>query len=221
MEFTATFDWINPTATLVASFAGAWAAFKLQSIEKARDTRQTNVTAVNRVLATLMQQANTLKLYQKDHIDPVRDHGGRHLAIRATLPYELDTLRFNFESLSFFCSKAERQIVFELSIEERRFVETLRAINARSDLLLEKVEPKLSAAGFLDGVAYESNDFVNALGQPLYKALERLTNDVVSHVDRNNESILEMKDRIRSIAKLRFPKEKFVDFDFPDDQPAP
>jgi hypothetical protein len=110
-------DWINPTATLVASFAGAWAAFKLQSMEKARDTQQANVTAINRVLTTLMQQANTLKLYQRDHINPFRDHGGRHLAIRATLPYELDTLSFDLESLSFFASKAERQIIFELSIE--------------------------------------------------------------------------------------------------------
>jgi len=221
MECAAAMDWINPTATLVASFAGAWAAFKLQSMEKARDTQQANVTAINRVLTTLMQQANTLKLYQRDHINPFRDHGGRHLAIRATLPYELDTLSFDLESLRFFASKAERQIIFELSIEERRFVEALKAINARSELLLEKVEPKLAAAGFLDGGEYEKKDFIAALGQPLYNALERLTNDVVFHVDRNNDSILEMKDRIRSIAKLRFPRERFIDFDLPDDCPAP
>lgn len=218
MENIGTIDWINPAATLVASFAGAWVAFKLHSREKARDIRQAQVTSVNRVLTTLMQQANTLKLYQRDHIAPFRNQGGRHLAIRPTLPYDLDSLRIDFDSLSFFTSKAERQIVFELSIEERRFIETLRAINARSELLLDKVEPKLSAAGFLDGGEYARSDFIGAMGQPLYSSLERLTDDVIAHVDKSNECILEMKERVRSMAKLRFPKEKFVNFHFPDDR---
>lgn len=211
-------DWINPTATLVASFAGAWAAFKLQSIEKSNDSRKSNVTAVNSVLITLMQQANTLKLYQRDHVDPHRGSPGRHLTIRPTLSFDLDMLRFDFGSLGFFNSQSERQVIFDLSIEERRFIETLQAINARSNLITTQVEPKLEAAGFLDGAEYEGNDFVSALGQPLYSTLKRITDDVISQVDKNNESILKMKDEIRAISKARFTKEKFVNFEFPSEK---
>jgi hypothetical protein len=215
-----TIDWINPVATLVASFAGAWAAFKLQSVEKARDTDRANVSAANRTLLTMMQQANTLKLYQQDQIDPSRDNPGRHLAIRPTLPFELESLRFDFKSIDFFSSPNEQQLLFDLSVEERRFIEALRAINARSELLLTQVQPKLAAAGFLDSGSYDGEIFMQALGQPLYNALKRLTDDVIYHVDRTNGSIVEMKDRFRAAAKARYSRATFVDFEFPDATPA-
>jgi hypothetical protein len=208
-------DWINPAATLAASFGGAWAAFRLQSVEKARDIRRTNIAAANRTLMTMMQQANTLKLYQKDHIDPHRLHPGRHFAIRAILPYELDTLLFDFKSLDFLDSPKEQQLIFELSVEERRYVESLKAINARSNLLLAEVDPKLASAGFRDGGTYGSDDLMEVLGQPLCNKLKRLTDDVVYHVDRTNESLVTMKDKFLGAAKARYPKAKFVNFEFP------
>ena len=214
-------DLLNPIATLFASFAGAWAAFKLQSADKNRDIRRANITAANRALLTLMQQANTLKLYQTDQINPHRENPGRHFAIRATLPYELETLRFDFGSLGFFDSPKEQQILFELSVEERRFIEALRAINARSELMLSEADPKLSAAGFLDGGSYTGADLQAALGQPLYKKLERLTNDVIYHVDRTNDSIVEMKDKFLLAANARYPDTKFVNFEFLGTQPVP
>lgn len=208
-------DWLNPTTTLFASFAGAWAAFKLQSADKARDIRRANITAANRALLTMMQQANTLRLYQTDHINPHREHSGRHFAIRPTLPYELEALRFDFGSLSFFDSPKEQQLLFDLSIEERRFIEALRAVNARSDLMISEIEPKLNAAGFLDGGSYGGGDFREALGQPLYNKLERLTSDMIYHVDRTNDSIIEMKGKFLLAANARYPGTKFVNFEFP------
>lgn len=208
-------DWLNPTATLFASFAGAWAAFKLQAADKARDLRRANITAANRALLTMMQQANTLKLYQIDQINPHREHPGRHFSIQATLPYELEALRFDFGSLGFFDSPKEQQILFELSVEERRFIEALRAINARSELKLMEIDPKLNVAGFLDGGSYGSGDLKAALGQPLYSKLERLTNDVIYHVDRTNDSIVEMKDKFLSAANARYPGTTFVNFELP------
>lgn len=214
-------DWLNPVATLVASFAGAWAAFKIHASDKAKDVRRESVTAINRVLLTLMQQVNTLKLYQLDQINPHRDNPGRHFAIRATLPYDLESLKFEFKTLDFFESAEEQQLIFELSVEERRFIEALKAINARSELLLSEVDPKLSAAGILDGGEYSGAQLRAAAGQPLYNKLERLTDDVVYHVDRTSASIIDMKSKILSHAKTRFPKAKFVDFEFPDARPTP
>ena len=212
-------DWLNPTATLIASFGGAWAAFRLQTVDKTRDTRRTNIVAANRALLIMMQQANTLKLFQNDQIDPQREFPGRHFAIRATLPYEYDGLRFDFKSLDFLDSAVEQQILFELSVEERRFIETLRAINARSELLLTYVDPKLAENGFRDGGSYTKTDIENTLGQPLCNRLQRLTDDVVFHVDRTIKSIDEMKTRFRSMAIARYPEAKLVDFEFTDNKP--
>jgi hypothetical protein len=167
------------------------------------------------MLLTMMQQANTLKLYQKDQVDPHRDSPGRHVQIRATLPYEFEGLRFEFTSVEFFDTAAEQQALFELSVEERRVIETLRAINARSNLLLSEVDPKLASAAFLDGGSYTGAELMAALGQPLCNKLKRLTDNVVELVDKNTISIVEMKDKFRSMAKARYPGQKFVDFEFP------
>jgi hypothetical protein len=214
-------DLVNPAATLIASFAGAWAAFKLQASDKARDVRLAHIAALNSTLMTMMRQTNTLKLYQADHINPHREHPGRHITIRPTLPYDLDALRFDFSSLNFLDTSREQQLLFELSVEERRFIETLRAINARSDLMLTELDPKLSAAGFLDGGSYEGGEVKAALGQPLYNKLERLTNDVIYHVDRTDASLQEMKNKLLASARKRYPKTTFVDFEFLEPKAAP
>lgn len=205
-------DWINPIATLIASFGGAWAAFKLQSSEKTSDIRRANIAAANQALFVMMQQANTLRLYQHDHINPHREHPGRHLSIQASLPYETESLRFDFESLSFLDQPDEQQLLFEMSIEERRYTESVRAINARSEIILNEVHPRMSSAGFLDGGSYGKSDLMSALGQPLYNKLERLTTDMIWHVDRTSDSIVLMKEKLLKVVRKRYPGVKFVDF---------
>lgn len=169
----------------------------------------------------MMQQANTLRLYQHDHVNPHRDHPGRHLAIQASLPYETGSLRFDFGSLNFLDNPNEQQLLFDLSIEERRYIEAIRAINARSEIILNEVQPRLSSAGFLDGASYGGSELLEALGQPLFKKLERLTSDMIWHVDRTSDSIVSMKDKLLVVLRARYPGVKFVDFVLQDPAPAP
>lgn len=88
-------DIIDALATLIAAFAGAWFAFLYQNRQKQSEERKENISAGNRALATLLQQTNTLKIYQKDIIDPCRDDPGIHIAIKPTLPYREDALAFD------------------------------------------------------------------------------------------------------------------------------
>lgn len=214
-------DWLNPVATLIASFGGAWAAFKLQASEKSSEVRRANIAAANQALFVMMQQANTLHLYKHDHINPHREHPGRHLAIQASLPYETDSLRFDFGSLNFLDQPAEQQLLFEISIEERRYIESVRAINARSEILLKEVHPRMSEAGFLDGGSYGKSELLNALGQPLYNKLERLTSDMIWHVDRTSDSIVSIKEKLLAAVRKRYPGVKFVDFVLQDPGTTP
>lgn len=125
-------DIIDALATLIAAFAGAWFAFLYQNRQKQSQERKENISAGNRALATLLQQANTLKLYQKDIIDPRRDDPGMHIAIQPTLPYREDALAFDIQSLDFLLAPKYAEVVFELIVEEERYREVLKAINARS-----------------------------------------------------------------------------------------
>jgi hypothetical protein len=59
-------DAINPLTTLTAAFAGAWCAFKLEARYKQEEEKKVQIAAGNRAISVLMQQANTLKLFQID-----------------------------------------------------------------------------------------------------------------------------------------------------------
>lgn len=212
-------DIINPLATLVAAFVGAWAAFRLQTIQKQGDEKSIHIAAGNRALSTLMQQANTLKLFQNDFIAPLRNDPGRHIGMQPVLPYQEDALHFDLRSLDFLAEPRHQETLFELSIEENRFREALKAINARSRLHFEVIQPMLMAAGFRDGHTYTGEQFCAAVGEFNYTHLKRLSDAVVLHVDRSVESLTAMKDRLRRTLSERYPDGRFINFQLLDDPP--
>jgi hypothetical protein len=212
-------DIVNPLATLVAAFMGAWTAFRLQSLQKHEEEKKSQIAAGNRALSTLLQQANTLKLFQVDFIEPIRSDPGRHIAMRPTLPYQEDAMAFDLKSLDYLAHPQHQQTLFDLSIEEERFREALKAINARSRLHFEIVQPMLMAAGIQDGHEYTGEEFRKAIGEFHYLNLLRLTDAVVIHVDRTVESLYSMKDRFRKTLSTQFPDGKFIDFELLNDPP--
>jgi hypothetical protein len=140
-------DIVNPLTTLVAAFAGSWAAFKFQQFQKNKEDTAENIAAGNRALIILLQQANTLKLFQIDFIEPFRGSPGKHFQIRPALPFQEDSLIFDIQSLEFLLSPEHQQVIMDLVLEENRYRETIKAINARSHHHFEVVQPKLARAG--------------------------------------------------------------------------
>ncbi len=213
-------DIVNPLATLVAAFAGAWLAFVYQNRQKAIEEVRQNISAGNRALVTLFQQANSLKLYQIDMIEPYRNSPGRHIQVRPTLPFQEDSMSFDVKSLDFLLSSPETvQVVLDLILEEARYREAIKAINVRSQHHFTVVQPKLECAGIIEGGEYTGQDFRNALGELDYMHLKRLTDAVVLHVDRTVESLVSMKDRVRMALVGKYPEGKFVNFELLNEPP--
>lgn len=212
-------DIINPFATLVAAFAGSWAAFKLEQFQKNRQDTEANIAAGNRALMILLQQANTLKLFQFDFIELFRDSPGRHIQIQPALPYQEDSLTFDIRSLEFLLSPKHQQVLLDLVLEENRYREAIKAINTRSRHHFEVVQPKLASAGIRDGGAYTGEQYRTAIGDHDYIHLQRLTDAVVLHVDRTVESLVAMKNRLREALLQRYPQGKFIDFELLKDAP--
>jgi len=79
---------LNSLVTLLATFLGALLAFRLQLHQKREDEKSKHVAAGNRALSILMQQANTLKLFQLDFIEPNRENPGRHIKMPPTLIFQ-------------------------------------------------------------------------------------------------------------------------------------
>jgi len=212
-------DIVNPLVTLVAAFAGAWAAFKLQQFQKNKEDTKLNIAAGNRALIILLQQFNALKLFQIDFIEQFRDSPGRHMQILPALPFQEDSLFFDLRPLEFLLSPEQQQVLMDLLIEENRYRETIKAINTRSRHHFEVVQPKLAGAGFKEGGEYTGEQFRAVLGDHDYVHIKRLTDAVILHVDRTVESLFAMKGRLRSALLQQYPNSKFIDFELLKDIP--
>lgn len=212
-------DIVNPIATLVAAFAGSLSAFRFQQFQQNKEDTENKIAAGNRALILLLQQANTLKLFQSDFIDPYRNSPGRHIQIQPTLPFQEDSLVFDIRSLEFMFNPEYQQVLMDLILEENRYREVIKSINTRSRHHFEVVQPKLAQAGVKEGEEYTGEQFKAALGDHDYVHLKRLTDAIVLHVDRTVDSLMAMKDRLRAALLKQFPKGKFVDFGLLKDAP--
>jgi hypothetical protein len=204
---------VPAVATLLAAFFGAWFAFRLQDKAKVREARASNISAANRALFTIFQQVNSLKVFQMDMIDPVRNHPGKFIAMQPFLNEQHENLQFDFPSLGFLLSTKHKQIVLDLFIEQQRFRVAINAINYRSELHIHQVQPILERAGIQEGVDYTTEQLAKVLGPRLYKTLQRSTDQVVYHVDRTIGSLDNVKEKMIKAFKELYSEGDFLNFE--------
>jgi hypothetical protein len=198
--------------TMVAAFGGAWYAFRLSDKAKARETEQAQVAAINRAQFTLIQQINTLRFIDAQIVEPVRSHSGRFIAMRPGLPVTA-TSRLDIDSLLFLLETEDRELLFRLLVEQQRFDEALKALNERSHLHINILQPKLVAAGIQENREYSSEELIRALGPEFATRLERLTDDTILHIEKNIESGLALVGEFHAKMKARFPKRSIIRLD--------
>ena len=203
-------DFLPAIATLLAAFLGAWFAFILENRKKERELEDKNIAAGNRALFVLIRQLNVLLVFQKQAIEPVRNHPGIFIAMEPLLPRTYDSLKFDVDSLSFLLETDYRQVLMEIMIEELSFQETIRAINERSRIHFTQVQPLMEKAGIIEGGEYKNSDFERILGNRLYLHLRRLTDAVVDHVDKTVISLRKMSEELRNVLRKLYPDAKFI-----------
>jgi len=204
---------LSALATLVAAFSGARYAFHLQGKAQARRTVEDRVAAGNRAIFVLIRQFNTLKTFQIQIIDPVRDDPRAFLNMRASFPFSYESLTVDLDSLSFLLETNHRQVLGELFIEEERFRSAIQAINERSRIHLNICQPLLERVGVVEGGEYTAEQIRAALGHRLVLQLKRTTDAVVQHVDRTVESSLTMGEKLYTVQESLFPKHSIIRFE--------
>lgn len=205
-------DWLSPLATLLASFLGAWFAFRLQDLARLSETRAAQVEAANSVIFSVAQMLNSLKIFQLDYIEPHRnDPGISYSMLPLYGPAELN-IKMNYSSLGYLLDPEHGQIVMELFIQQQRYDEAIRLINYRSELHLNSVQPILEKSGFTPGKEYSIEEFRAALGVLIAAKIEQATAHVVQQVDNTISTLEETKNGLRSILKSMYPDYNFIDF---------
>ena len=79
-------DYLVALVTLLATFSGAWYAFRLNNKKEELAQTERNIKAGNLAIFGLMQMHQDLLNYQKQIIDPVRNKQGRSIEMPPSPP---------------------------------------------------------------------------------------------------------------------------------------
>lgn len=211
-ELSKTFLASEATVALLASFTGAYFAFRLERKRKADEDIVKNYAAANRAMMTFIRMYSVLLQLQRQVIDPHRDTAAAFIAIPPHLPENLDSEHFDMATLDFLSSPTDQQILLDLWIEERRFHQCLAVWDKRSHFHLDEVQPALEQAGVRAGDGLTIGHIEAAIGNRRLVHLRKLTDQLVISVDLSIPSLRSTADRLRVAMQARFPNRKILDF---------
>ncbi|HBR20983.1 MAG TPA: hypothetical protein DD713_00195 [Nitrospiraceae bacterium] len=206
-------SYVPALATLVAAFYGARYAFQFQKDKEKEDIKKRNVVNGNSVIFNMMRMTTTLRNIQRQIIDPARDRLARFLQMRPTLHLIDDEIKLNIDSLYFLLETDERNILGKLVTEEARYRAALNAINERSRLHRDEIQPLLERARIVEGGDYSLAEIEKALGNRLYITIQQATEQAINHVDNTVVSLTQVADKLRNSLKKTYPDEIIIGFE--------
>ena len=203
-------DALAALVTLVASFAGAWAAFRFESRRRKNEEDEKCVGAANRAIYVVYHYWNILEQFRKEALEP---HRGRsdawlNLAVHPAAPVPTDNFQPN--DLQFLLQTGQAETYVMLMLEEQRFLLALDLIKARSELVLNEVRPRMSAAGIELRQPMLPERIEKVLGIDATHKLKEITAALYKNVDEDLVSLREAHDKLRATMKSLYPCKKFV-----------
>ena len=99
----------------------------------------------------------------------------------------------------------------DLSIEQQRFKQLFSAEEMRSDFYVNQVQPVLSSSGLNNGQV-NTEILRDALDDRLFFGLINLTNSYFYHLEKTDQSLKIMYEKLRQTAKELYPDEGFIEF---------
>ena len=172
---------MNGVATLVGAFLGAMLAFLFQVLVHRRQERKLALMSAHRMLFCLLQQMNTIMLVQKDFIAPHLNDPVRFISIPAMHDFDFEKNAFDFSTFGFMLETVEsRLVMYDLYLAQDSYVEALRALNERSRLHREEVQPRLASSGIGNGSTVTHGDIKRARLE--WHLLKPQPNDVIDEM---------------------------------------
>ncbi|TAG50029.1 MAG: hypothetical protein EAZ30_01870 [Betaproteobacteria bacterium] len=209
--------WEKAILTLLGTFIGATLAFGSQLYLHRRQERKAELVSAHRILFCLLQQTNALVLFQNDFVAPHRNSPAPFMEIPAAMEFDLSKNQFDFSSFNFLLkSKEGRQVMYDLYLAQESYVEALRAINERSRMHREELQPKLFEAGFKNNELTTDAELARRLGPLVLGSMTSLTAQVLEIVPSTFRKLVVAKIAFREFAVKYFRTNEFTEFEFPE-----
>jgi hypothetical protein len=203
-------DLLAALALLFASFAGAWAAFRLESKRRKREEDEKRLGAANRAIYIVYHYWNILEQFRKEVLEPHRGHPGAWLNLAAHPAAPVATDRFQPAELQFLLQEEQADAYVTLMLEEQRFLLAMSLIHEHSRIVLSEVFPRMARAGIVVGQALPQGQIEGALGVDVTQKLKQITAAIYKNVDEDLSSLKAAHDKPRSAMKALYPKKKFL-----------
>lgn len=210
-------DVLTVLASLVASFAGAWAAFRFENHRRVTEEKKKNIGAGNRAIYGVYALWNVLEQFRKEVLEPYRGRPDAWLNLAAHAAPPIATDRFQTADLQFLLEQGQASIFAALMLEEQRFNLAIDLIRSRSDLVLNAVFPKMAAAGFGVGQAQSQDAVEEALGIDLCHKLKQITASIFQNVDEDLASLRSVYIDLRKALEGLYPGQKLLQVIFQDE----
>ena len=198
--------------TLIASFAGAWFAFKFARMQRDKERIDNEIAAGNRALFTLSVMWNETKQHQKEVVEPCRGKVDAWLNLHVSQPLN-ERLSFDMKDLSFLM-QSDPTVFQQMILEEERFRFAAYLIEEHRTLALTETWPRLESAGLRIGESRPQGEIEMILGAGMVQKLKVTTDAIITNFDRNEVSLREAFTNLRIALKKTYPDRKFIDFKF-------
>lgn len=213
-------DVLAALATLIASFAGAWAAFRFESRRRKREEDEKRIGAANRAIYVVYHYWNILEQFRKEVLEPHRGRPDAWLNLAAHPATPVPTDRFLPNDLQFLLQVGQADTYVTLMLEEQRLLLALGLISARSNLVLDEVFPRMAVAGIRVGQAVQPDHVERVLGVDVTHKLKEITAALYKNVDEDLASLRAAHDKLRSTMKSLYPSKKLLQVVFEDTEVA-
>jgi hypothetical protein len=205
---------ITAAVTLLAAFVGAYfgAKFAFDMNERAKQREETDrrIAAINRALFILAQQLNVMVNIKRQHLDPVRDDGARHINMRPITPEDRSDLQLQLEGLDFLLATKYHQTIMDLMLADSWFRKTIKAVNWRYHVHHDLAQPKLESVQFTAGPRVPLPAAEVVLGLQLASDLRQTTDAVYHFVEQGCERHEKLSLRLWQEMKELYPGHQFI-----------
>jgi hypothetical protein len=198
-------------AALPGTFFGAYFAFLFERRKRKGEEAEKNIAALNRALYTLYTMWNTLRAYQREHLDGVRNRPDRWLKLTSHPSvgqyhsgYQLETGPLHF------LLQTKATTFDNLMLQERRFKLAIGLIDERTKLMLTRVFPIMEREPM--GAAIPPAQLQNILGIGVISQLTQYTDQIFKFVDEDLPDLEAAFKELRALAKQLYPKGTFIDY---------
>ncbi len=204
-------DFAKALFPLVATFLGAFLAFRLQEYREELKDQRHKKASINRAILVLGFQHNEIRQYVKS-TSTYKDSIDLAINFPALQPPEKYDISQNFDDLYFLLESHSPNILFELIIEQSRFDQAMESIRIRNEFYVQKFQPIL-AEKQMKNKKMSKLEMEQELGEYLFCSAVNGAKSMSEHIQESDKSLFELLQKLRKLAKEIYPGDKFIEFE--------